>query len=194
MNNKRTLTDDYGDGSLGSRIKVLNAWRDWIESWADNDFALTLNTRKVRWKLTTDEMTGESKWLYRDQNKDEIIECVREFANKLNEIVYKQSYRRGSKKLDIIWTLENAKCSVDDHIHMIIKGPTWLNDELMLAAVERALYLTDGYENERTGIYTINKSLSSDKDHWKLTREYGGWGEYITKEIHDIELKNLYIV
>lgn len=150
------------------------------------DNGLTLMPAKVQWKRCN------GKQIFRHLNLAELERANVRFVHMLNKVVYKESYKRFNKRLDVVLVIEGARELIDLHTHMAIKRPAYMQVNEFAKCVRKALQLSGDFmiENES---YNADKHCADDKYRYKLDIIDSGWLSYITKKLNGKDFDNLYL-
>lgn len=167
--------------------------RTWLVSSLRNEFQLgiTLMPKKIQIGPLPSWYNSKKKYAERELSKDELKQALDRFLAKLNELVFKNAYKRFGKKLNSIASIEGEVSYKDLHLHLAVGGkPDYMKFKELARLIVKAINLSDDFQ-------TINESYKAGVDdvskqyRYKIDIIDSGWMEYITKELRSNSIDNL---
>lgn len=156
-------------------------FKDWLKSEASLDVAVTLMPRKDAYQ--------------RHLSKDRVLSAASKFIEILNGLTYKQAFRRYGKRLFVVMVIEGEASLKDLHCHFAIKlpdGRSYLEFSKML---KKALEICGDFLIESEAYReTADSRDVAQKYKFKLDVADEGWISYITKELDQKRLENLFLI
>jgi hypothetical protein len=181
----------------GYNKKTLRqAWLAWLGDANGNlhfDTALTVTPRKILVKRVANRARNGGINIYRHMNKAELERANTRLVHLLNKLVYKESYKRFKKRIDVAAVIEGEKELRDLHTHFALKMPTELATNEFARRVLKALQLSGEFEIVNNG-YDECKHSDNKKNSYKLEIIDSGWLSYITKKLNGKDFESLYLL
>jgi ribosomal protein L31E len=179
-----------------SKQTLRQAWLAWLSDASGNlhfDTALTVTPRKIFVKRVANKAGDGYKDIYRQLNRTELERANVRLVHMLNKLVYKESYRRFNKRMDVAAVIEGEKELIDLHTHLALKRPAELATNEFARRVLKALQLSGDFEIFNNG-YDERKHSDDKKCSYKLEIVDSGWLSYITKKLNGRDFENLYLL
>lgn len=168
--------------------------REWLASnnSIDFEYGLTLMPKKVFYKHVPKSRRCKDGLVFRHLNKNELETASLKFVHILNKLIYKKSYQRELKKLDIVMTIEGIRSSKDLHTHFALTKPKTMPIKTYSKLVRKAMELSGDFMIYNDS-YIEGKHTLDEKYRYKLDIIDSEWLYYITKELDNKTVHNLYL-
>lgn len=171
------MKDCFAEKTASNR----DEFKDWLKSDAALDVAVTLMPKKDAHQ--------------RHPNKNQVVSAATKFIEILNGLTYKQAYRRYGKRLFVVMVIEGEASLKDLHCHFAIglpEGRTYLEFSKL---IKKALVISGDFliESEAYRDSTDSRDVAQ-KYKFKLDVADAGWVSYITKELDQKRVENLFLI
>ncbi len=169
-----------------------------ISNWLAHDcetkfeLGLTLMPKKVLYKYVPSSKGVKDNKLLRKLSKSELEAASIRFVKILNRLVYKNSYERFNKKLDVIMVIEGVKSKKDLHTHFALTKPKEMIWNEFARRVKKALEISGDFQIFDP-TYNFHKDSADEQYRYKLDIIDSDWLYYITKELEAKSVHNLYL-
>lgn len=171
------MRDYFAEKTASNR----DEYKAWLKGCAELDVAVTLMAKKSE--------------IQRHPSKERVVSAATKFMDILNRLTYKQAYRRHGKRLFSVMVVEGEASLKDLHCHFAIKkaeGRSYLEFSKL---IKRALEISGDFliESEVYREGTDSRDVAQ-KYKFKLDVADEGWISYITKELDQKQVENLYLL
>ena len=156
------------------------------------DMGLTLMPKKLAYKQKSARYGLKNTQISRHLNSSELVSVSNRFVQLLNQLTYKQAYKRFNKRLDIVMVAEGEQELIDVHAHFAIRKPEQMQVKQFAKVVYQAVQMSGDFEI-RNPNYNADKHGLAEKYRYKLDLIDEGWITYITKKLDGKDFKNLYL-
>ena len=167
---------------------------DWLAYGCETKFelGLTIMPKKVLYKYVPKSRGVKNNQLLKHLNISELEEASIRFVKILNRLVYKHSYERYNKKLDVVMVIEGVKSKKDLHTHFAFTKPKEMMCNEFARRVKKALEMSGDFEIFDP-TYNFFKDRAEEQYRYKLDIIDSDWLYYITKELEAKSVHNLYL-
>ena len=167
---------------------------NWLAHGCETKFelGLTVMPKKVLYKYVPSSKKVKDNKLLRHLNRSELERASIRFIDILNRLVYKHSYKRYNKKLDVVMVIEGAKSAKDLHTHFALTKPKEIIWNEFARRVKKALEMSGDFEIFDP-TYNFFKDRAEEQYRYKLDIIDSDWLYYITKELEAKSVHNLYL-
>lgn len=167
---------------------------NWLAHGCETKFelGLTLMPKKVLYKYVPKNKGVKNNQILRHLNRSELEAASIRFIDILNRLVYKHSYNRFNKKLDVVMVIEGATSKKDLHTHFAFTKPKEMIWNEFSRRVRKALEISGEYVIFNA-TYNFHKDSANEQYRYKLDIIDSDWLYYITKELEAKSVHNLYL-
>ena len=167
---------------------------NWLAHGCETKFelGLTLMPKKVLYKYVPGSKAVKDNKLLRHLNRSELERASIRFVKILNRLVYKHTYERFNKSLDVIMVIEGVKSKKDLHTHFAFTKPKEMMCNEFARRVKKALEMSGDFVIFNA-TYNFHKDRAEEQYRYKLDIIDSDWLYYITKELEAKSVHNLYL-